>query len=101
MGTTTAEQIGRLQGALKALEDRVDRMDHSGVLLEGTMAQGQANHAQLQQAYVSVAEDMKEVRADVKALLSFRGLLLGGAGIVSFFISVIVAAASWLFGKGH
>jgi septal ring factor EnvC (AmiA/AmiB activator) len=101
MGTETAEQIGRLQGALKALEDRVDRMDRSGSSTESSLAQVQANHAQLQQAYVSAAEDMKEVKADVKALLSFRGLLLGGAGIISFFISVIVAGASWLFGKGH
>ena len=101
MGTTTAEQIGRLQGALKALEDRVDRMERSGASTESAVARAQANHAQLQQAYLSAAEDMKEVKSDVKVLLSFRGLLLGSAGIVSFFISMLVAGASWLFGKGH
>ncbi len=44
--------------------------------------------------------DMKEIRTDLRTLISFRYLLIGGAAAVSGLVSFIVSLAMFWVGKG-
>ena len=88
--------IAKLQLKLEALEERLSRIDMYGTQEVGKM---EAKIAVLETNLKALIETISEVRGDVKALLTFRALLFGGAAVVSVIISVIVnVAGRWFRG---
>ena len=88
--------IAKLQLSLQALEDRLDRIDQYGTQEVGKM---EAKIAVLETNIKAIMESIGEMRGDVKALLTFRALLFGGAAVVSLLISVAVNVIGRWFGK--
>ncbi len=79
--------IAKLQLQVQALDERLSRIDQHGTQEVGKM---EAKIAVLETHFKSLIETISEVRGDVKALLTFRALLFGGAAVVSVVISVAV-----------
>ena len=87
-------EIAKLQLQFRAISDRLDRIDQYGTQEVGRM---EARIAVMEANIKALVEAMGEMRGDVKALLTFRALLFGGAAVVSVVISVVVnVIGNWL-----
>src|ERR1043166_1621718 len=87
-------EIAKLQLQIKALDDRINRIDMYGTQEVGKM---ESKIAVMETNIVSVMASIGEMQGDVKALLTFRALLFGGAAVVSLLISSAVTMVSrWL-----
>lgn len=89
-------EIAKLQLQIKALDDRLNRIDMYGTQEVGKM---EAKIAVLETNIQSLMASVGEVQGDVKALLTFRALLFGGAAVVSLIISAAVTVISRWIGR--
>jgi hypothetical protein len=90
-------EIAKLQLQIKALDDRINRIDMYGTQEVGKM---ESKIAVMETNIVSVMASIGEMQGDVKALLTFRALLFGGAAVVSLLISSAVTMVSRWIGHG-
>lgn len=89
-------EIAKLQLQMKGLDDRMTRIDMYGTQEVGKM---EAKIAVLETNIKALVEIIGEMRGDVKALLTFRALLFGGAAVVSLIISAAVTVISRWIGR--
>lgn len=89
-------EIAKLQLELRALVERVNRIDTHGTQEVGKM---ESRIAVIETNINTLITDVAEMRGDIRALLTFRALLFGGAAVVSVVISVAVNALARWFGR--
>lgn len=82
----TEVEVARLQLQVKALEDRVERIDRYGTM-EVHEVDGKIQV--LNHEVKAIAQTQVEMRLDLKSLLHFQSLVVGAAAVVSLVISVV------------